>query len=673
MSRLAQLINEVHRRSMWQVLLIYVGGAWACYELIDTITSRFGLPEWLPAAAAVLFLLGLPFVLATAYVQEGGPLKGPADPTLIPESSDARPATVQAAATGKLFTWRNAVTGGALAFGLWGVAATGWMLLRDGAGREVAAGLDPRRVVAVPFDDRTGDSALADAGGLAAEWVTRELESALGEVVQVVPAKTVRELLSADSAAGTLDVARGFAAGTAISGTTRLAEGRLRVEAEIIDASTGTLLQGIDPVSGAIDSVGTVVAALAERVVAAVAVRFSPEFRLRRGERPPPSLAAFRENQAGLQAFARRLFPEAREHFYNANALDSAYVEPLLHVAASLYLSDPQRGESLLVALGPRQHLLSTGERAHRQWLFAWYRGELEEEYRLAEEKYRINPFLYAIDLCLSASRTNRPERAVEVMSVEAYAGAWVENSAQTWRVYARAYHMLDRLREGLKVIEQGRRRLPDDLSLVQTEIELRAALGQVPEVNTLIDRAFTLPPQPYTSVAMQPVIAALEYRAHGHSEAAKAALERARDWLASRPQEEVETPRYRYDLARVFYWTKRWEEALPVFEALVDEQPTSAARLRFLGTTLARLGRREEARRVAERLRALDQPYLWGANTAGRARIAAVLGDSADAVRLLRQAYSEGQPFGLEIHREPDFEMLRDYPPFVELVRPRG
>ena len=75
----------------------------------------------------------------------------------------------------------------------------------------------------------------------------------------------------------------------------------------------------------------------------------------------------------------------------------------------------------------------------------------------------------------------------------------------------------------------------------------------------------------------------------------------------------------------------------------------------------------------ISERLRALDQPYLRGANTLWRARIAAVLGDRGEAVRLLGQAIDDGRPYGLWLHRDPDFEALRSFPPFEELVRPRG
>jgi hypothetical protein len=33
MSSVKQFIREIHRRSLWQILLIYVGGAWAFSRL----------------------------------------------------------------------------------------------------------------------------------------------------------------------------------------------------------------------------------------------------------------------------------------------------------------------------------------------------------------------------------------------------------------------------------------------------------------------------------------------------------------------------------------------------------------------------------------------------------------------------------------------------------------
>src|SRR5687767_3164100 len=92
-----RLIHEIHRRSLWQVLGVYSLGAWLVYQVIGTLYDTLGLPEWVPGAAIVLFLVGLPIVLATAFVQEGAPrvdrkaaVPDPVafDPTLHPELAD---------------------------------------------------------------------------------------------------------------------------------------------------------------------------------------------------------------------------------------------------------------------------------------------------------------------------------------------------------------------------------------------------------------------------------------------------------------------------------------------------------------------------------------------------------------------------------------------------------
>jgi hypothetical protein len=43
---LKQLIHEIHRRSLWQVLGIYVVGSWAVLQIADTLTSALGLSNW---------------------------------------------------------------------------------------------------------------------------------------------------------------------------------------------------------------------------------------------------------------------------------------------------------------------------------------------------------------------------------------------------------------------------------------------------------------------------------------------------------------------------------------------------------------------------------------------------------------------------------------------------
>ena len=120
MERLRQLIREVHRRSLWQVLGIYLVASWAVLQVVDTLVGTLGLSEWFPPLALALLLVGLPIVLATAFVQEGGPGREASDP-------DPAAAPTGAPFASGLFTWRNAFGGGVLAFALLGLVGTGWL------------------------------------------------------------------------------------------------------------------------------------------------------------------------------------------------------------------------------------------------------------------------------------------------------------------------------------------------------------------------------------------------------------------------------------------------------------------------------------------------------------------------------------------------------------------
>ena len=63
------LLKETHRRSIWQVLAVYVGVSWAVLQVVDVLTQNMGLPPWVFPFALVLLLIGLPVMLATAIIQ----------------------------------------------------------------------------------------------------------------------------------------------------------------------------------------------------------------------------------------------------------------------------------------------------------------------------------------------------------------------------------------------------------------------------------------------------------------------------------------------------------------------------------------------------------------------------------------------------------------------------
>ena len=152
MSRLKQLIVEIHRRSLWQVLLIYVGGAWVCYEIIDTITDRLALPEWLPVLAIVLFLVGLPAVVATAFIREDA-----VSAAAAAAAEEAPPGSrVEARRPRAHMTWRNSGLIFVFALAAWGLVAAGMFIFRGGAGEGPAVPDERPSVAVLPLENRSG-------------------------------------------------------------------------------------------------------------------------------------------------------------------------------------------------------------------------------------------------------------------------------------------------------------------------------------------------------------------------------------------------------------------------------------------------------------------------------------------------------------------------------------
>ena len=196
MDRLKELVLEAHRRSLWQVLGLYVAASWIVLQVVEVLTTSIGLPDWVPGFAVVLLLIGLPIVLATAFVQErpatsgqGGespaarpsppgapasataPTSAPA-PTSAADPGSTDPDAREAGGTASrghrgLLTWRNALLGGAAAFALLALLTAAWMAARSlgigPAGTLVAKGVLEERSPILLTDFAAEDASLSSA------------------------------------------------------------------------------------------------------------------------------------------------------------------------------------------------------------------------------------------------------------------------------------------------------------------------------------------------------------------------------------------------------------------------------------------------------------------------------------------------------------------------------
>ena len=177
MNAVRRLIVEAHRRSLWQVFTVYAAVSWGAYQVLDALPGLIGVPDWVPRVGIVLFLIGLPIVLATAFVQEGGPKRQavPIDPTLFPGLSlgEESPKTIRS-----WLTWRRALIAGGLAFVVLGTSAGGYVGLRalgvGAAASLVSSGALEKsdQLVLADFRNATADTLL---GGVVTEALRIDL------------------------------------------------------------------------------------------------------------------------------------------------------------------------------------------------------------------------------------------------------------------------------------------------------------------------------------------------------------------------------------------------------------------------------------------------------------------------------------------------------------------
>ncbi len=273
----ARLLEEIHGRSMWQILGIYLGGSWGLLQVLDPLIQHYILPGWVFPAAMVLLGVGLPVVMATAYF-EGGRRRGRPDGTSPadkgPDTAEERPE-----GRGRILTWRNAALGGVGAFALLGLVSTAFFVSRAlgvGPGAPlVAQGVLEERepIVLAEFENRTPDSLLALA-------VTEALRVDLSQspAVRLVDPDEVREILERmnRSSSDPLDedlareVAERGGVKAVLTGAVDQLGSRYAVSTRLVAAETGEQLLGLRETADDLDAVLDAVNGVSRRLRAGI-------------------------------------------------------------------------------------------------------------------------------------------------------------------------------------------------------------------------------------------------------------------------------------------------------------------------------------------------------------------------------------------------------------------
>jgi DNA-binding SARP family transcriptional activator len=551
-------------------------------------------------------------------------------------------------------------------------------------------GLDPNHVVVAVFRNGTGDPSLDRLGERVGHWITQGLQQV---AIPITPWSQVMqswEYIQTEAEGGRArdpvrELAEETGAGIVVSGSVYLVQGdSLELQTEVANVARGRVLGIIEPLRAPREFESEIIINAQQRVMGLLALSFDEKFSdLAITIGGPPSFAAYQAYRMALTRHLRGDFVGAEQYFQRAAELDTTWAQPLIRLAKGLEnVGKLAERDSVLGVLERFEGRLSAYEEADLQAYRATLAGDLEgniAHLRRAIELAPGSPAVYNLALSLRVKHGHR--ESVELLETLNPERGWVREMSMYWGALTQALHGLGQYERELDGAVGALEQYPGNVTAYFLAVQARAlaALGRIEELHVVLDRIENEPNLLGVRHALRwsPQI----LRANGHIEAAQQVAGRAVDWFEKQRGEDAAAPGQRASYGVVLYLAGRSDDALRVFDALVDEYPDDLI-VSPASPPSPRAARGFIAAIRGDTTQALsDIEWFQSADTVGlpsmkrnalvyyHGVIAGALGDRERAVELISESGRYGGSFIESLFYDP----LRDYPPFQILCKPKG
>ena len=488
-------------------------------------------------------------------------------------------------------------------------------------------------------------------------------------------------------------------AGTVITIDLQPAGDSVRMLPRVVDATTGGALKALAPASISRVATPDVIQRALEPAV--ILAGFASSDNLGPAAVPSgalPSYAAFRAFMAGVNSLGNAVDTIARYRtvtpLREAIVLDSTFVQAKLWLGVSYawygFFSRGSGGaaradtvlrwtEEARGRLTPFEALLADFARSSL--------GELNDAglnslRRISALSPRSNIASLLPNALLDLNRPREAQARFDSLRAIRLAGPDSANAAADLRYWAFAgenFHFLGEYGEALKAYRQARALMPSDISALRGELHQLAALGDTAAFNRVLaevttatsnSRLFSFAGDVYLSSGQ-------ELMAHGNRELGLRVVGRAVEWFEAHREQVARTTDMGIRYAIALDALGRSGESIPVLKALAVRD-TADSRIRgMLGRMYLAVGDSAGVKRELAWLESRSAAALQGTTTYERAAITVRYGPSRweEAVRLLAESLRQGQGFGIRrrVHYFTDWQPLKDYPAFKQVLEPRG
>lgn len=164
---------------------------------------------------------------------------------------------------------------------------------------------------------------------------------------------------------------------------------------------------------------------------------------------------------------------------------------------------------------------------------------------------------------------------------------------------------------------------------------------------------------------------------ARGHPAEGRALEQKAVDWFAMHESDVQASANVATRSAIALMEVGRDDDAAAVPRRQIGRDSSDSRLLGLLGRIYARQGKKAETQAILTWLEALPAVKLQGAPTYERAAITVNMGPVHwdEAIALLNESLRQGQGNGIRrrLHWFADWRPLKDYPPFQQVLEPKG
>ncbi len=360
MRRPGGLVEELKRRKVVRVAVVYAATGFVVLQAADIMLPRLGVPDWAMSLVVVLTVLGFPIALVLAWALE-------VTPDGIRRTEAAVSAESEAESSAPPLVGKRTLLASSLLVAVGIGLGAGWFLrpgsVAEGPGPATTAELIPgtpqeqqQSIAVLPFQNLSADPEQE----FFADGITEDILTRLAGVrgLRVISRTSVMRYkgseLSLPEIAAALDVSH------VLEGSVRLAAGRVRITGQLIRAADDAHLwaESFDRDLADIFAVQTEIAG---RIVEELEVQLSERDRRVLEHRGTENAVAYEHYLKGRAALNESpsteeevvgLYDEAERQFRTALSEDSTFAGAWAGLArvstASLTLLDPEEAEAVL-------------------------------------------------------------------------------------------------------------------------------------------------------------------------------------------------------------------------------------------------------------------------------------------------------------------------------------